>query len=154
MVGGSTAGRIAETSDLDDSKGRLDNRNRLPYDSKGQLDNRKRLPYDSKGRLDNRKRLAYDGKRLLDAGEQRISAGNAAENGRSRRPRPRLALRACSERASYNQLRRRQDRFVFGMYRRQMKAISYLGQLEKVFGVPVTTRNWNTILTVARILGT
>ena len=47
-----------------------------------------------------------------------------------------------------------QDRFIFGMYRRQMKAISYLGQLEKVFGVPLTTRNWNTILAVARILGT
>ena len=45
-----------------------------------------------------------------------------------------------------------QDRFVFGMYRREMKAISYLGQLEKVFGVPVTTRNWNTILAIARIL--
>ena len=45
-----------------------------------------------------------------------------------------------------------QDRFVFGMYRRQMKAISYLGQLEKVFGVPVTTRNWNTISAVVRIL--
>ena len=45
-----------------------------------------------------------------------------------------------------------QDRFVFGLYRREMRAIGYLGQLEKVFGVPVTTRNWNTILAVARIL--
>jgi uncharacterized protein (DUF1697 family) len=44
------------------------------------------------------------------------------------------------------------DQFVIGLYRREMKAISYLGQLEKVFGVPVTTRNWNTILTIARIL--
>lgn len=46
------------------------------------------------------------------------------------------------------------DRFVIGLYRREMKAISYLGQLEKVFGVSVTTRNWNTILKVAQILGT
>lgn len=45
-----------------------------------------------------------------------------------------------------------QDRFVFGLYRRQMKAISYLGHLEKIFGVPVTTRNWNTILAIIRIL--
>ena len=45
-----------------------------------------------------------------------------------------------------------QNRFVLGLYRREMKAISYLGQLEKVLGVPVTTRNWTTILTVARIL--
>ena len=45
-----------------------------------------------------------------------------------------------------------QDRSVFGLYRREMRTIGYLGQLEKVFGVPATTRNWNTILAVARIL--
>jgi uncharacterized protein (DUF1697 family) len=45
-----------------------------------------------------------------------------------------------------------QDRFVLGLYRREMKAISYLGQLEKLLGVPVTTRNWNTILAIARVL--
>src|SRR5213592_3293358 len=38
-----------------------------------------------------------------------------------------------------------QDRFVLGLYRRQMKAISYLGKIEKLLGVPATTRNWNTI---------
>lgn len=46
------------------------------------------------------------------------------------------------------------DRFVFGLYRREMRAISYLGQLEKLFGVPATTRNWNTILAIVRILKT
>ncbi len=46
----------------------------------------------------------------------------------------------------------REDRFVLGLYRRRMKTIGYLGQLAKVFGVPVTTRNWNTILAIARIL--
>jgi uncharacterized protein (DUF1697 family) len=45
-----------------------------------------------------------------------------------------------------------QDRFILGLYRRQMKAISYLGKIEKRFGVPVTTRNWNTIEKVASIL--
>ena len=45
-----------------------------------------------------------------------------------------------------------EGRFVFGVYRREMKAIGYLGQLEKVLGASVTTRNWNTILTVVRIL--
>ena len=45
-----------------------------------------------------------------------------------------------------------EDRFVFGIYRRQMEAIRYLGQLEKVFGVSVTTRNWNTILAIVQIL--
>ena len=45
-----------------------------------------------------------------------------------------------------------QDRFVLGQYRRQMKAISYLGKIEKRLGVAVTTRNWNTIEKVAKIL--
>jgi uncharacterized protein (DUF1697 family) len=44
------------------------------------------------------------------------------------------------------------DRFVLGVYRRQMKAISYLGKIEKLLGVPATTRNWNTIQKVVQIL--
>ncbi|MGH9718208.1 MAG: DUF1697 domain-containing protein [Candidatus Acidiferrales bacterium] len=43
-------------------------------------------------------------------------------------------------------------RFVFGIYRRHMKTIGYLGQLDKLFGVPPTTRNWNTISAIVRIL--
>jgi len=42
--------------------------------------------------------------------------------------------------------------FVFGVYRRHMKAIGYLSQIDKLFGVPGTTRNWNTIKTIVRIL--
>lgn len=45
-----------------------------------------------------------------------------------------------------------QDRFVLGLYRRQMKAIGYLGKIEKQLGVAATTRNWNTIQKVAQIL--
>ena len=45
-----------------------------------------------------------------------------------------------------------QGQFVFGMYRRHMKTISYLGQIDKLFGVPATTRNWNTIISILRIL--
>jgi len=45
-----------------------------------------------------------------------------------------------------------EGRFVLGLYRRQMKAISYLGKIEKLLGVPATTRNWNTIEKVAKIL--
>jgi uncharacterized protein (DUF1697 family) len=44
------------------------------------------------------------------------------------------------------------DRFVLGLYHRQMKAIGYLGKIEKLLGVPATTRNWNTIEKVAKIL--
>ncbi len=47
----------------------------------------------------------------------------------------------------------RKDRFVLGLYRRQMKVISYLGTVDHLFGVPVTTRNWNTITAIAKVLG-
>jgi uncharacterized protein (DUF1697 family) len=47
----------------------------------------------------------------------------------------------------------RDNRFVFGVYRRHMKVISYLGTFDRLFGVPVTTRNWNTITAIARVLG-
>ncbi len=45
------------------------------------------------------------------------------------------------------------NRFVFGLYRRHMKAISYLDTFDRLFGVPVTTRNWNTITAIAKALG-
>jgi uncharacterized protein (DUF1697 family) len=47
----------------------------------------------------------------------------------------------------------RRDRFVFGLYRRHMKVISYLGTVDRLFGVTVTTRNWNTITAIAKVLG-
>lgn len=43
-------------------------------------------------------------------------------------------------------------KFVFGTYRRHMKTISYLGKIDTLFGAPSTTRNWNTIVAVVRIL--
>ena len=43
----------------------------------------------------------------------------------------------------------RDNRFVFGLYRRHMKVIGYLGTLDRLFGVPATTRNWNTITAIA-----
>ena len=46
----------------------------------------------------------------------------------------------------------REGRFVLGMYRRHMKVIGYLGSLDRHFGVPVTTRNWNTIAAIAKVL--
>jgi len=43
-------------------------------------------------------------------------------------------------------------RFVFGVYRRDMKTIGYLGQIDKLLGSKVTTRNWNTIAAIIRVL--
>jgi uncharacterized protein (DUF1697 family) len=45
-----------------------------------------------------------------------------------------------------------EGQFVFGVYRRHMKTIGYLGQVDKLYGVPATTRNWNTIIAITRIL--
>lgn len=45
-----------------------------------------------------------------------------------------------------------EGQFVFGVYRRHMKTIGYLGQIDKLYGVPATTRNWNTIIAILRIL--
>lgn len=44
------------------------------------------------------------------------------------------------------------NRFILGVYRRQMKAIGYLGTLDRLFGVPATTRNWNTMIAIAKVL--
>jgi uncharacterized protein (DUF1697 family) len=44
------------------------------------------------------------------------------------------------------------NRFIFGMYRRNMKAVRYLGMIDTLFGVPVTTRNWNTFTTIVKLL--
>ena len=46
----------------------------------------------------------------------------------------------------------RRNRFVIGMYRRHMKVIGLLGALDRLYGVPVTTRKWNTIAAIARLL--
>jgi uncharacterized protein (DUF1697 family) len=44
------------------------------------------------------------------------------------------------------------NRFILGLYRREMKTIRYLGRLDRIFGAPATTRSWNTITAIARIL--
>lgn len=46
----------------------------------------------------------------------------------------------------------RRNRFVLGRYRRQMKAVGHLGALDRLFGVPATTRNWNTVRAVGEAL--
>ncbi len=35
-----------------------------------------------------------------------------------------------------------------------MKVIGHLGRFDRLFGVPATTRNWNTITAIAGLLGT
>lgn len=47
-----------------------------------------------------------------------------------------------------------QGRFAFGLYRRDMQTIRFLGQIEKHLGGSVTTRNWNTFSNLFEILRT
>ena len=46
----------------------------------------------------------------------------------------------------------RTGRFVLGFYRPDMKVIGYLGALDRIFGVPATTRNWNTLTAIGKVL--
>lgn len=45
-----------------------------------------------------------------------------------------------------------EGRFLFGLYRRQMKVIRYLGAIDGLFGVRATTRNWNTVRAILKVL--
>jgi uncharacterized protein (DUF1697 family) len=71
---------------------------------------------------------------------------------RSPRSAPAMPLRVPASGRWLVSLLAREKQFVFGLYRRDMKTIGHLGTLDRIFGVPVTTRNWNTITAIARIL--
>src|SRR5262245_38999532 len=72
----------------------------------------------------------------------------------SRRPRatPSLPLTLPASGQWLVKILARDDRFVVGVYRRQMKVIGYLGKLDRLFGVPVTTRSWSTMAAVGRLI--
>ena len=72
----------------------------------------------------------------------------------SRRPRPAPVMPVRLPRSGgwLLQILALEGRFAYGVYRRHMKVIAYLGTLDKRFGVPVTTRNWNTISAIAKVL--
>lgn len=73
----------------------------------------------------------------------------------SQRPRsaPSMPMRFPSSGTWLLKILARDERFVFGLYRRHMKVISYLDNLDRIFGVPATTRNWNTITAISNVLG-
>lgn len=71
---------------------------------------------------------------------------------RAGRRRPSLPIALPSDVDWFVRIIGSDKRFVFGTYRRHMKTIGYLGQIDRLFGAPVTTRNWNTIVAIARIL--
>jgi uncharacterized protein (DUF1697 family) len=72
----------------------------------------------------------------------------------SQRPRltPATPMRFPSSGQWLMKILSRRNRFVFGMYRRHMKVIGLLGSLDRLYGVSATTRNWNTIDAIAKVL--
>lgn len=72
----------------------------------------------------------------------------------SRRPRstPALPMQLPARGAWLVRVLARDDRFLIGLYRRRMTVIGYLGALDRIFGVAVTTRSWSTMAAVARLL--
>ena len=72
-------------------------------------------------------------------------------SGRAKK-RPALPLGIPSDDDWYVRILGRNKQFVFGVYRRHMRTISYLGKIDDVLGVPVTTRSWSSIAAVCRIL--
>jgi uncharacterized protein (DUF1697 family) len=69
-----------------------------------------------------------------------------------RRARPSIPITLPSDGQWLVRVIGSRKRFVFGMYRRHMKTIGYLGQLDRLFGGRATTRNWNTINAIVRVL--
>lgn len=72
----------------------------------------------------------------------------------ARRPRtmPPLPMSLPSPGGWLLQVLAREGRFAVGIYRRQMQSIRCLGELDRVFGVAVTTRSWSTMAAVVRVL--
>jgi len=71
---------------------------------------------------------------------------------RTARLRPGLPISLPSDEEWLLRIIGSSGRFVFGEYRRHMKTIGYLGKIDKLFGAPATTRNWNTIAAIVRML--
>jgi uncharacterized protein (DUF1697 family) len=72
----------------------------------------------------------------------------------AKRPRlmPSLPMSLPGQGTWLMQILATKNRFVFGQYRRHMKTIGYLGTIDRIFGVPVTTRNWNTVTAIVKVL--
>lgn len=68
------------------------------------------------------------------------------------RARPPLPVNIPPEGEWFVRVIASRGRFVLGEYRRHMKTIGYLGRIDELFGVPATTRSWNTVRSIVRIL--
>lgn len=114
----------------------------------------RRLPFEAEI-------MICDGREILEIASRDWFAGRRLPSGSvrfasilARRPRAtlRLPLRLPPEGPCLLEVVAREGRFVVGFYRRHMKVIGHLRALDRLFGVPATTRNWNTLTAVAEVL--
>ena len=72
----------------------------------------------------------------------------------SARPRatPEIPLRLPEQGRWLLQILATDGRFVLGLHRREMPALRYLAMLDRLFGVPLTTRNWKTMTAIGKAL--
>ena len=124
----------------------------------------------SQARLRNEiaRRLPFDahiaicsGRQILDLVSQNFFARHRARRdvirfvsipSRPRRSAPQLPLTLPPRGTWYVKVLAHHGPFLVGTYRREMKSIRYLGELDAIYGVPITTRSWSTIAAVARVL--
>ncbi len=114
----------------------------------------RRLPFDAEI-------VICEGREILKVLSHPAFAGRAAGPGvtrfvsvLSRKPRsaPRLPVTLPPRGRWLLKVLARDGRFVVGEYRRDMKVIGYLASLDRMFGVPATTRGWGTIAAIAKAL--
>jgi len=119
-------------------------------------------------RAELRNRLPFEAEVMICAGHDLISMASSDPFGdepihpdvvrfvsvMAKRPRvsPSMPISLPAEGRWLFRIVSAENRFLFGMYRRQMKAIGYLSRIDKVFGVPATTRNWNTFAAIIKVL--
>ena len=122
--------------------------------AKLRLEFRRRLPFETEA-------MICSGKDILQLASAESFAGEPAgpEIVRfvsilAKRPRvwPVLPLNLPSGEDWLVRIAAIRGRFAFGLYRRTMRTIGLLGQLEKHLGCSITTRNWNTYSNLFEIL--
>jgi uncharacterized protein (DUF1697 family) len=114
---------------------------------------RKTLPFDTVVMLcDGRDLIRIETEHPFGAGPSRPGTVRFVSVLSKPRRVPPLPIMLPAARGWLVRLVAANGRFVFGEYRRHMKTIGYLGQIDRLFGESATTRNWNTIQAIVRIL--
>jgi uncharacterized protein (DUF1697 family) len=114
------------------------------------------------------RRLAFDAEVMICTGEELIAAASdqpfdgeptrqdivrfVSLLAKAPRRLPSIPLRIPEEGRWVLKVLSMHDRFLFGVYRREMKAIRCFGELDKLFGAPGAIRNWNTVGAVLKLL--